>query len=177
MPGRKVEQARAASQFSSDQTVQVTLEGKTDFTGYDQLEDTASVIALFKDGEEAEVLSAGDAGVVILDKTPFYAESGGQVGDTGSLKLASGGEFAVSDTRKQGGDLFGHFGQVANGELRVGDQVSADVNSDNRQSTARTLSDTPVACSITQDTGDHVQQKVQWSMQSVCVSTFHILSR
>lgn len=154
------ERARAASQFSSDQSVQVTLEGKTDFTGYDKLEDSASVIALFKDGAETDVLSSGDAGVVILDKTPFYAESGGQVGDTGSLKLASGGEFAVNDTRKQGGDLFGHFGKVANGELRVGDQVTADVDASTRAATALNHSATHLLhAALRQILGDHVQQK------------------
>ncbi|NNJ90958.1 MAG: alanine--tRNA ligase [Gammaproteobacteria bacterium] len=154
------ERARAASQFSSDQSVQVSLEGKTDFTGYDKLEDSASVIALFKDGEEADVLSSGDAGVVILDKTPFYAESGGQVGDTGSLKIASGAEFAVNDTRKQGGDLFGHFGKVANGELRVGDQVTADVDASSRSATALNHSATHLLhAALRQILGDHVQQK------------------
>jgi len=154
------DRARAASQFSSDQSVQVTLEGKTDFTGYDRLEDSASVIALFKDGEETQVLASGDAGVVILDKTPFYAESGGQVGDTGILKLASGGEFAVNDTRKQGGDLFGHFGKVANGELHVGDQVTADVDASNRAATALNHSATHLLhAALRQILGDHVQQK------------------
>ncbi len=152
--------ARAASQFSSDQSVQVTLEGKTDFTGYDRLEDSASVIALFKDGQETDVLSSGDAGVVILDKTPFYAESGGQVGDTGSLKLAGGGEFAVNDTRKQGGDLFGHFGKMSNGELRVGDQVTADVDKPNRGATALNHSATHLLhAALRRVLGDHVQQK------------------
>jgi len=154
------ERARAASQFSSDQSVQVSLEGKTDFTGYEKLEDSASVIALFKDGEQTEVLSPGDAGVVILDKTPFYAESGGQVGDTGILKMASGGEFAVSDTRKQGGDLFGHFGKVANGELHVGDQVTADVDTATRAATALNHSATHLLhAALRQILGDHVQQK------------------
>jgi len=154
------ERARAASQFSSDQSVQVSLEGKTDFTGYDKLEDSASVIALFKDGEETDALSSGDDGVVILDKTPFYAESGGQVGDSGSLKIASGGEFAVNDTRKQGGDLFGHFGKVANGELRVGDQVTADVDATNRNATALNHSATHLLhAALRRILGDHVQQK------------------
>ena len=159
MEGQR-ERSRSASQFASDQSVQVALEGKTEFTGYTQLEDTANVMALFKDGEEIDALNSGDAGVVILDKTPFYAESGGQVGDQGILKLASGGEFAVEDTRKQGGDLFGHFGKVANGQLKVGDQVTADVDESNRRATALNHSATHLLhAALRKILGDHVQQK------------------
>ena len=159
MEGQR-ERSRSASQFASDQSVQVALEGKTEFTGYTQLEDTANVMALFKDGEEIDALNSGDAGVVILDKTPFYAESGGQVGDQGTLKLASGGEFAVEDTRKQGGDLFGHFGKVANGQLKVGDQVTADVDESNRRATALNHSATHLLhAALRKILGDHVQQK------------------
>ena len=159
MEGQR-ERSRSASQFASDQSVQVALEGKTEFTGYTQLEDTANVMALFKDGEEIDALNSGDAGVVILDKTHFYAESGGQVGDQGTLKLTSGGEFAVEDTRKQGGDLFGHFGTVANGQLKVGDQVTADVDESNRRATALNHSATHLLhAALRNILGDHVQQK------------------
>ncbi len=159
MQGQR-ERARAASQFASDQSVQVTLEGKTDFTGYENLEDEATIIALYKDGEETDSLAAGDAGVVILNKTPFYAESGGQVGDHGYLKQAGGAEFQVADTRKQGGDIFGHIGKLNEGQFRVGDKVVADVDSSVRKATALNHSATHLLhAALRQVLGDHVQQK------------------
>ena len=159
MQGQR-DRARAASQFASDQSVQVTLEGKTDFTGYGNLQDEATVIALYRDGEETDNLSAGDAGVVILDKTPFYAESGGQVGDHGFLKLASGAEFQVADTRKQGGDIFGHIGKLNQGDIHVGDKVEADVDAALRKATALNHSATHLMhAALRQILGDHVQQK------------------
>ena len=159
MQGQR-ERARAASQFGSDQSVQVNMEGKTEFTGYDRLQDGATVIALFKNGEQAEQLDSGEEGMVILDKTPFYAESGGQVGDHGLLKLASGGDFQVIDTRKQGGELFGHFGKLNNGSLKVGDQVTADVDAQKRKATALNHSATHLLhAALRQILGDHVQQK------------------
>ncbi|MEJ2213812.1 MAG: alanine--tRNA ligase [Gammaproteobacteria bacterium] len=159
MEGQR-ERARAASQFGSDQSVQVNIEGKTEFTGYDRLQDGATVVALFKNGEQAEQLDSGEEGMVILDKTPFYAESGGQVGDHGLLKLASGGDFQVVDTRKQGGELFGHFGKLNNGSLKVGDQVTADVDAQKRKATALNHSATHLLhAALRQILGDHVQQK------------------
>ena len=159
MQGQR-ERARAASQFGSDQSVQVNMEGKTEFTGYDRLQDGATVIALFKNGEQAEQLDSGEEGMVILDKTPFYAESGGQVGDHGLLKLASGGDFQVIDTRKQGGELFGLFGKLNNGSLKVGDQVTADVDAQKRKATALNHSATHLLhAALRQILGDHVQQK------------------
>ncbi len=159
MEGQR-ERARAASQFGSDQSVQVNMEGKTEFTGYDKLQNGATVIALFKNGEQAEQLESGEEGMVILDKTPFYAESGGQVGDRGLLKIASGGDFRVSDTRKQGGELFGHIGKLKNGSLKVGDQVTADVDAANRKATALNHSATHLLhAALRQILGDHVQQK------------------
>jgi len=154
------ERARAASQFSSDQSVQVMLEGKTEFTGYDKLQDSAKVISLFKDGNETSALNAGDAGVVVLDHTPFYAESGGQVGDSGVIHFANGGSFVVEDTRKQGGDVFAHFGRVTEGSLSAGDDVSADVDQSKRRATALNHSATHLLhAALREVLGDHVQQK------------------
>ena len=154
------ERARAASQFSSDQSVQVMLEGKTEFTGYDKLQDSAKVISLFKDGNETSALNAGDAGVVVLDHTPFYAESGGQVGDSGVIHFANGGSFVVEDTRKQGGDVFAHFGRVTEGSLSAGDDVSADVDQSQRRATALNHSATHLLhAALREVLGDHVQQK------------------
>ena len=154
------DRARAASQFASDQSVQVTMEGQTDFTGYANLQDQARIIALFKDGEETQSLAAGEAGMVILDKTPFYAESGGQVGDHGVLRAANDSEFEVADTRKQGGDIFGHIGMLKQGELHIGDTVTADVDASLRKATALNHSATHLLhAALRQILGDHVQQK------------------
>jgi alanyl-tRNA synthetase len=155
------ERARAASQFGADQSVSaVTLEGDTDFTGYERLEDQATVIALFKGGESADQLAAGDEGLVVLDRTPFYAESGGQAGDTGRLAVGSDATFAVADTRKQGGGVFAHLGKVANGELHVGDTVSAQVDTAKRRATALNHSATHLLhAALRSVLGIHVAQK------------------
>jgi len=154
------QRARAASQFGVDQTVQVTLEGETDFTGYDRLKDEATVIALYQKGESVEALKEGDEGMVILDRTPFYAESGGQVGDKG-LITADHCTFCVTDTRKQsGGDIFGHIGCMQGGELHLGDTVNAEVDEENRQATAIHHSATHLLhAALRQVLGDHVAQK------------------
>ncbi|MGD2118084.1 MAG: alanine--tRNA ligase [Chromatiales bacterium] len=154
------ERARAASQFGSDQSVQVSLEGETTFTGYDRLQDQSTVIALYKDGQQAEALGPGDKGMVVLDKTPFYAESGGQVGDHGLLQVVNGGSFSVTDTRKQGGDIFGHIGALQGGELHVGDVVEAQVDTDLRNATALNHSATHLLhAALRKVLGEHVQQK------------------
>jgi alanyl-tRNA synthetase len=154
------ERARAASHFSADQTYGVALEGETDFTGYERLADRATVIALFKEGASVDRLHAGEAGLVILDRTPFYAESGGQVGDTGELVLEGGGKFEVQDTRKQGGGVFGHIGRVLAGELNVGDGVEACVDATKRRATALNHSATHLLhAALRRVLGTHVQQK------------------
>jgi alanyl-tRNA synthetase len=153
------ERARAASQFGADQSVSVSMEGETDFTGYERLEDQASVLALYRDGVEVPQLEAGDTGMVILDKTPFYAESGGQAGDQGVLE-ASGMLFEVEDTRKQGGNVFGHIGKLEEGTLKVGDRVTAQVNGFTRQATALNHSATHLLhAALRQVLGEHVAQK------------------
>jgi len=153
------QRARAASQFGGEQSAEIELEGKTDFTGYDSLEDKSMVIALFKDGQSTESLKAGDKGMVVLDHTPFYAESGGQAGDGGQLH-ADGAVFNVLDTRKQGGSVFGHLGTSVEGVIRVGDSLSAEVDADRRLQTALHHSATHLLhAALRQVLGDHVQQK------------------
>ncbi len=154
------ERARAASQFSSEQSVQVVIEGKTEFTGYNKLHDRSKVVALFKQGEQTESLATGEEGVVILEHTPFYAESGGQVGDHGELKLVKGGRFQVTDTRKQGGDVFAHFGRLSEGAMQAGDEVVANVDESLRQATALNHSATHLLhAALREVLGEHVQQK------------------
>ncbi len=152
--------ARAASHFGMEQATDVDIEGETDFTGYERLNDSATVVALFSDGQSADQLSAGENGMVVLDRTPFYAESGGQAGDVGHLRVAGAGEFAVTDTRKQAGTVFAHIGELRSGELHVGDSVSAEVDTRRRQDTALNHSATHLLhAALRQVLGDHVTQK------------------
>jgi alanyl-tRNA synthetase len=154
------ERARAASNFAADQGFQVALEGHTEFTGYELLQQQSRVVALYREGEAIERLGEGEAGIVILDVTPFYAESGGQVGDRGILLAQPGGVFIVADTRKQGGDVFGHVGHVEKGELRVGGSVEAHVNQELRRATELNHSATHLLhAALRQVLGEHVQQK------------------
>ncbi|MCF6354931.1 MAG: alanine--tRNA ligase [Candidatus Polarisedimenticolaceae bacterium] len=153
------QRARAASQFGAEQTARVSLEGKTDFTGYDRLQDEATVIGLYQQGEAVDSLKKGDEGMVILDRTPFYAESGGQAGDKGTI-TAGDYQFNVTDTRKQGGDIFGHIGRMQGGELHLGDTVTAEVDEANRQVTTVHHSATHLLhAALRQVLGDHVTQK------------------
>ena len=153
--------ARAASQFGVEQQAQVALDGATDFTGYERLREEATVIGLFRDGESVDSLSQDEDGMVVLDKTPFYAESGGQVGDRGWLTvIGDRARFDVQDTRKQGGAVFGHLGKVAHGEIKVGDAVQAEVDEQNRRNIALNHSATHLLhAALRQVLGDHVQQK------------------
>lgn len=153
------ERARAASQFGLRQTAELGVEGCTEFHGYDRLEEEASVVALFRDNQTVEALNAGDEGVVVLDHTPFYAESGGQVGDTGWLR-AEGLEFAVRDTQKQGEGVFTHIGVLKQGQLRRGARVLAQVDAAQRQATALHHSATHLLhAALRQVLGTHVTQK------------------
>src|SRR4029078_12122204 len=136
---------RAASQFKSGDALVYT-GPKTVFRGYDALSEEGRVVALYKDGARVDSLSTGERGVVVLDRTPFYAESGGQVGDRG--ELTKGGTcltlFAVTDTQKVQADVYGHVGTVTTGELRVGDTVAAEVDHDARGRTMRNHSATHI---------------------------------
>ena len=153
------ERARAASSFSAEQSADVQLDGETDFTGYERLDDRSTVIGLFKDGEAIDRLTSGEKGMVVLDRTPFYAESGGQAGDAGHL-IANGMQFSVSDTQKQGSTVFGHIGEVDEGELSIGDSVAATVDTQRRLDTQLNHSATHLLhAALRQTLGDHVQQK------------------
>ena len=153
------EQSRAASRFGVDLRETVQLDAKTDFLGYEQLASPARIVALIgEDGDSVRQLSAGHRGRVVLDATPFYAESGGQVGDRGVLRHA-GGSFTVEDTQKLR-DAFAHVGTVTNGTLSVGDAIDADVDGMRRASIARNHSATHLLHeALRQVLGEHVQQK------------------
>ena len=151
--------ARAASQFGVQQQVNLELGQETDFTGYERLEDQSAVLALYRDGEAVEELQAGESGMVILDHTPFYAESGGQVGDQGVLE-GEGLLFEVDDTRKQPGGIFAHIGKLEEGRLAVGDRIRAQVNRYTRQATALNHSATHLLhAALRRVLGEHVAQK------------------
>jgi alanyl-tRNA synthetase len=153
------ERARAASSFGGAQEVSLDLEGETDFTGYERLEDEATVIALIQDGESVDTLGEKERGMVVLDRTPFYAESGGQVGDSGRLKLGDD-YFEVTDTRKQGADLFVHSGVFRGEVLHVGDTVTAVVDSEKRGRTVLNHSATHLLhAALRRVLGGHVEQK------------------
>ena len=153
------ERARAHSQFGVRQNADLGLSGSTEFHGYECLDEEATVLALFRDGQAVEVLNAGEEGLVVLDHTPFYAESGGQVGDSGHLH-AEGVSFAVRDTRKQGEGLFTHIGVLEQGTLRRGQTVHAQVNAEQRQATALHHSATHLLhAALRQVLGSHVSQK------------------
>jgi alanyl-tRNA synthetase len=151
--------ARSASHFAADYSADVKFDGETCFTGYDHLEGEASVVALLCDGKQVERLEAGQSGQVILDETPFYAESGGQVGDRGVLE-SDAVRFEVEDTRKQGGTVFVHVGKLTKGVLNTGDRITARVDSAWRLSTVLNHSGTHLLhAALRQVLGSHVQQK------------------
>ncbi|WP_339934633.1 alanine--tRNA ligase [Vreelandella glaciei] len=153
------DRARAASQFGADYSASIELEGETAFTGYDRLEDQAKVTALVdSEGNALAALEAGQKGVVVLDRTPFYGESGGQVGDTGYLYVG-GGRFQVTDTQKQSGHHL-HQGIMVEGSLSVGASVRGEVDASLRAATIRNHSATHLLHkALRMVLGDHVQQK------------------
>jgi alanyl-tRNA synthetase len=187
-------QARAAGKFKMDRALDYSGEGHA-FTGYELLEEPAKVVALYADGVAVQALNAGQNGVVVLNTTPFYAESGGQVGDQGRLRSGpspqpsprrgeganpgsggpasiplpldsmadgrgEGADFAVDDTLKIKADVFGHHGKLESGTLKVGDAVTAKVNTAVRAATVRNHSATHLMhLALRQVLGEHVQQK------------------
>ncbi len=155
---RQREQARAAGKFKEAENV--TYSGvSTQFTGYEQLQTSGRITALYLDGTQVNTLEAGQEGIVVLDTTPFYAESGGQVGDTGVL-TADGVQFDVNDTRKIQSQVFGHYGTVRTGTLSVGDTVTASVDVARRTDTIRNHSATHLMHhALRQVLGQHVQQR------------------
>ncbi len=155
-------QARAAGKFKMDRSLEYTGPGHA-FTGYELLEEPAKVVALYADGVAVQSLNAGQNGVVVLSTTPFYAESGGQVGDQGRLVVGEStkdAQFEVQDTQKIKSDVFGHHGVVSYGTLKVGDQVMAQVNTAVRAATVRNHSATHLMHKALREVlGSHVQQK------------------
>jgi alanyl-tRNA synthetase len=153
------ERARAASKFQMDAAVEYS-GAKTEFHGYEKMVvEDAQVIAIYREGTAVQALNHGESGVVVLDRTPFYAESGGQVGDRGEL-VASSGTFAVTDTQKIQADVFGHHGEMKAGTLKVGDKLEARVDIELRRRTMRNHSVTHLMHkALHQVLGPHVQQK------------------
>jgi len=157
MEGQR-ERARSASAFAMDYNSLVKVDAQTHFTGYVCTAGAGKVVALFKDGQAVEQLGEGEEGVVVLDQTPFYAESGGQIGDCGFL-TAQGVRFDVRDTTKAGG-AFLHHGVIDGGTLRIGTAVTAQVDATVRQATALNHSATHLLhAALRQVLGEHVQQK------------------
>jgi len=157
------EQARAASKFASAGTLSADVVASlspTEFIGYEDLEgEQLKVIALLREGASVQALNEGEHGILILDRTPFYAESGGQVGDHGQLGTGSA-RFEVRDTQKLAGVFHGHVGHVSSGTLKVGDVLAARVDSARRQSTVLNHSATHLLHAALRDVlGTHVQQK------------------
>ena len=155
---RQKEQARAAGKFKMAANLEYDGPATT-FHGYDTLEHKGNILALYKDGVPVNELAEGDMGVVVLEDTPFYAESGGQVGDRGELRSVHG-IFAVEDTQKIQATVFGHHGVVTTGKLTVGNGVTAKVDLQARARTARHHSATHLMHKALREVlGDHVQQK------------------
>ena len=162
--GQQRERARSASQFAGGSQLPGELVASlppTQFLGYESHEhDQCTVVALLRDGVPVDALGAGEQGVVILDRTPFYAESGGQVGDTGVLLDADGNQFDVADTVKLAGVFHGHSGQMGQGSLRRGQQVTARIDARRRQAVVLNHSATHLLhAALRAVLGEHVQQK------------------
>ncbi len=152
------QRARTAGSFKVDYSQQLQLEGKTDFTGYENTQGFGTVVALVKDGDVTDVISSGEEAIVVLDQTPFYAESGGQVGDSGYLR-AAGIEFEVQDCQKQGNHYL-HIGVLTSGAISSGQQLEAEVNNEVRQATSLNHSATHLLhAALREILGDHVTQK------------------
>ena len=155
---RQREQARAAGKFKAADALDYS-GVSTQFVGYEKLEQKAKVTALYVEGSSVSQVNAGDQAVIVLDATPFYAESGGQVGDAGSFR-AENMAFEVEDTQKISAEVFGHHGVVLTGEIRVGDEVIASVDTVRRASTMRNHSATHLLHKALREVlGTHVQQK------------------
>ncbi|MAO60805.1 MAG: alanine--tRNA ligase [Alcanivorax sp.] len=152
------QRARGAGAFGNDYSDRLNIDAVTDFSGYEKHQDQAEVEALYRDGEAVDRLDAGDTGMVVLKRTPFYAESGGQVGDRGVL-AGDGARFDVEDTRKRG-QAHIHVGTVREGALKVGDNVDAYVDLERRRAIMRHHSATHLLhAALRQVLGEHVQQK------------------
>ena len=154
------ERARAGGSFAAAYDQDIKHDSSTEFTGYTERDGSAQIVGLFKQGQPVSGLQTGDEGVVILDKTPFYAESGGQAGDTGRIVTADGAVFEVQDTQKQGGQLFLHKGRVLQGAVSEGQRSDVSINIENRKATERNHSATHLLhAALRQTLGGHVAQK------------------
>ncbi len=152
------ERARAASKFSMGKGLSFDGE-KTEFVGYDSLQQEARIVAIYKDGAQVNEISASDEAVIVLDRTPFYAESGGQAGDIGAISSGHG-SFAVDDTIKIQSEVFGHKGRLSTGKLVVGENIDAQVNTEARQRAAYNHSATHLMhAALRAVLGNHVTQK------------------
>jgi alanyl-tRNA synthetase len=155
---RQKNQARAAGKFKMDKALDYS-GAPTTFVGYESLQASAKILAIYHDGVSVAALNHGQSGVVVLDNTPFYAESGGQVGDAGEL-VSGSARFAVDDTQKIKADVFGHHGTLSQGTLNVGDALQASVRSGVRAATVRNHSATHLMHKALREVlGEHVQQK------------------
>jgi alanyl-tRNA synthetase len=153
------ERARAASSFGRAYDEVLDIEGETTFTGYEYLEGQSKIAAIYVDGKEVDALTKNQPAMLVLEETPFYAESGGQVGDTGLLTCGSA-RFEVKDTQKQGAAVFGHYGEVVEGSLKVGDTVTMHVDSERREAIKANHSATHLLhAALRKVLGDHVTQK------------------
>ena len=153
------ERARAGGKFGADYDQDIRHDSQTDFTGYYQLKDSSKIVGLFSKGQAVDCLQEGEEGVVVLEKTPFYAESGGQVGDNGTITVGSS-IFQVFDTQKQGGSLFLHKGKVVQGEINNGQVCELTVNGEDRKATELNHSATHLLhAALRQTLGEHVTQK------------------
>ncbi|MBT3196704.1 MAG: alanine--tRNA ligase [Gammaproteobacteria bacterium] len=154
------DRARSASSFKAAAAEGLDIDGVTPFTGYGRTEDEAKVVALFRDGQAVDQLAEGEEGVVILNQTPFYGESGGQAGDSGTVQGEGAGYFEVEDTQKQSGGTLLHIGRIGAGILRLSDRVTAQVDSTERKASARNHSATHLLHAALRNVlGEHVQQK------------------
>jgi alanyl-tRNA synthetase len=149
---------RAAGKFKMDKALEYTGDGNS-FVGYEQITQATKIVALYADGTPVSALNSGQNGVVVLESTPFYAESGGQAGDEGAV-FSDAGLFEVGDTQKIKADVFGHHGTLKTGSLKVGDAVTAQVNAAVRAATVRNHSATHLMHKALREVlGEHVQQK------------------
>ncbi|MCK4840421.1 MAG: alanine--tRNA ligase [Methylococcales bacterium] len=153
------ERARAGGKFDADYDQDIKHDSQTDFIGYHSLKDSAQIVGLFSKGQAVENLQKGDEGVVVLNQTSFYAESGGQVGDSGLIEV-DGAVFKVIDTQKQGGSLFLHKGKVVEGVVSNGQDCKLSVNAEDRNATELNHSATHLLhAALRQTLGEHVTQK------------------
>ncbi|MGD2073731.1 MAG: alanine--tRNA ligase [Gammaproteobacteria bacterium] len=154
------ERARAASSFGQATAGALQIEGASEFTGYERLRDDSRITAVYREAQEIDRLGQGDEGVMVLENTPFYAESGGQVGDRGVIRAGEHALFEVTDTQKQGEGAIAHIGRVVSGAFRAADAVTAEVDAERRAAIRLNHSATHLMhAALRRVLGEHVQQK------------------